>query len=114
MVDYETEKNYIDWEYEILGPIGDKLGVEQGCCASDRLHKLTNNEQLLVAQRAGIGACLGVSIQDDCLISQNVGAIGLADDATLMSNTICGLRSLLELTKQYCQKYHVELVPEKN
>ena len=39
---------YVEWDKCLMGPIADKLGVEQGGCLSDRLYKLTNNEQLSV------------------------------------------------------------------
>ena len=38
-----------------MGPINDKLGEEQGGCLSDRLYKLTNNEQLSTAQESQLG-----------------------------------------------------------
>ena len=43
-------RTYIDWEKELLEPICDTLGVEQGGCASDSVYRLVNNEQLETAQ----------------------------------------------------------------
>ena len=54
-------RTYVKWDEEVLGPIEDRLGLEQGGCTSDRLHKLTNNEQLKVAQNSGIDIDLGPS-----------------------------------------------------
>ena len=51
---------------------------------------------------------LGVPIRD-ILISD----ISLADDAVLLSNNIIDLHHLLFLTVQYCNKYRVQLVPDK-
>ena len=88
-----------------MGPICDLLCVEQGICLSDRLYiSWPNNEQLSVAQQSK----LGIDIGDIC-----ISAIGQADDSCLVSDCVFKLQHLLQLTVQYCSKYHVELVPEK-
>ena len=97
-------KTYVEWDKVVMGPIHDILGVEQGGCLSDRLYKLANNELHNVAQASG----LGLNIGNIC-----VSSIGLADDSCLASNCIFKLQNLLQLTIDYCRKYHVELVPEK-
>ena len=87
-----------------MGPIKDTLGVEQGGMNSDSFYKLINNEQLLVSQNSALGAILG-----DIIIS----AIGQADDVVLLSNNIFSLKNLLYLNLKYCDKYMVQLVPDK-
>ena len=81
------------------------------------MHKLANNEQLKVAQNSGIGIDLETSFisqgQDNYLLPQVLAAIGLADDVGLISNTVLGLRALLQLSEEYCYKYHVKQVPDK-
>ena len=47
-------------------------------------------------------------MDDICLSS-----IGLADDTCLLSSCIFNLQNLVVLTEEYCEKYVVELVPEK-
>ena len=42
-----------------------------------------------------------------------VSSIGQADDTCLASVCIFKLQNLLNLTIEYCAKYHMELVPEK-
>jgi hypothetical protein len=42
-----------------------------------------------------------------------ISCIALADDAVLLSNNIIYLKLLLYLTIQYCNKYKVQLVPDK-
>ena len=42
-----------------------------------------------------------------------ISSIGQADDTALISNDIQKLFYLLELTKIFCSKYHVELCEEK-
>ena len=51
---------------------------------------------------------LGIHIK-----SESVSCISQADDAVLLSNSIIDLNNLFHLTKSYCSKYDVELVPEK-
>ena len=41
-----NRKTFVEWDKCLMGPILDKLGVEQGGCLSDLQYKLANNEQL--------------------------------------------------------------------
>ena len=99
-----NRRTFVEWDKCLMGPILDKLGVEQGGCLSDRLYKLANNEQLSTAQ----DSMLGITMNGVC-----VSSIGQADDTCLVSDCIFKLQHLLQLTVEYCSKYHVELVPEK-
>ena len=99
-----SRKTFVEWDKCLMGPIHDTLGVEQGGCLSDRLYKLANNEQLSVAQQSHLGVSLhGVT----------VSAIGQADDTCLVSDSVHKLQLLLQLAVEYCNKFYVELVPEK-
>ena len=99
-----NRQTFVEWDMCLMGPIFDKLGVEQGGCLSDRLYKLANNEQLSTAQDSQ----LGLTMNGVC-----VSSIGQADDTCLVSDCIFKLQHLLQLTVEYCSKYHIELVPEK-
>ena len=100
----KNRKTFVEWNKCLMGPIQDLLGVEQGGCLSDRLYKLANNEQLTAAQDSHLGLQMGPVV---------ISAIGQADDSCLVSDCVFKLQHLLQLTVDYCQKYHVELVPEK-
>ena len=100
----KSRQTYCEFDKQLMGPIFDVLGLEQGGVSSSDEYKLYNNEQLSSAQRSN----LGVSIRN-----VTISSIGLADDAILISNDITHLQCLLYLTVQYCNKYEVELVPEK-
>ena len=100
----ESRKTHVEYYKVIMEPIQDLVGVEQGGVNSDRIYKLCNNVQLSTAQQSGLGADLGSAV---------VSAIGQADDTVLQSHSLHQLHGLLHLTVEYCQKYHVELVPEK-
>ena len=95
---------YCDFDKQLMGPILDTRGLEQGGVSSSDQHKLYNNEQADVAQQSE----LGVKIRDS-----TISCISLADDAVLLSNDVRNLKHLLFLTIQYCSKYRVELVPDK-
>ena len=100
----QSRKTFVEWDKVLMGPILDKLGVEQGGVNSDRIYKLCNNVQLSTAQKSGLGINLGSVV---------VSSIGQADDTVLLSNSIVKLYCLLYLAIDYCRQYHVELVPEK-
>ena len=95
---------YCEWDKQMMGPIRDLLGVEQGGINSDRLYKLANNEQIKVAQRTQVGITMFNTV---------VSCIGQADDTALISNSIHNLQNLLLLTMEYCKQYNVTLVPDK-
>ena len=95
---------YVEWDKEIMGPIKDQQGVEQGGPNSSEEYKIYNNEQLSTAQDSKFGINCGPLI---------VSSDGCADDSVLMSSDFHQLGHLLNLTNQYCHKYKVEMTPEK-
>ena len=99
-----NRQTFCDFDQQLMGPIHDKRGLEQGGVASSDNYKLYNNEQAKTAQQSD----LGVSVMDFI-----ISCITLADDGVLVSNSIYYLQNLLFLTTQYCSKYKVELVPDK-
>ena len=87
-----------------MGPIHDQQGVEQGGPNSSEEYKIYNNEQLDTAQDSKFGVRIG---------PMTVSCVGQADDSVLLSHDIHQLGHLLHLTTQYCDKYKVEMTPEK-
>ena len=67
-----------------MGPILDRLGVEQGGVNSDKLYMLANNDQLWVVQLSELGIDLGTS-------SSVISCIGQADDSALVPSDIFSL-----------------------
>jgi hypothetical protein len=105
---------FVEWDKQIMGPIADTVGVEQGGCASDRIHRLVNNEQLETAQRSELGIDLGlVPAPSGGLVRQVLSGVGQADDVGLLSSSLMNLICLLHLTRMYCEKYQVQLVGAK-
>ena len=109
-----NRQTYIEWEKQILGPIYDTIGVEQGGVASDRVYRLVNNEQLSTAQQSELGVELGLVVNASGKLEQLVlGGVGQADDVGLLASTLKRLKLLLYLTVLYCDKYQVKLVGSK-
>ena len=105
---------FIEWEKEVLGPIRDTQGVEQGACSSDTLYKLVNNEQLQIAQESQLGMDLGTLVDENGQLNRQIlSAAGLADDVCLLSTSAEKVKLLLHLTKLFCDKYQVKLVSSK-
>ena len=96
---------YIDWDRNIMGPINDEHGVEQGGTNSSDYYKIYSNENLVTAQKSKQGIDLGNSL----VISE----IGLADDSVSCSNKLSKLANILHLVKNYCDKYSVTLCHDK-
>ena len=88
-----------------MGPIIDEQGLEQGGVSSSDFYKIFGREQLVLAQKSSLGVKLGQTL--------TVSAIGQADDTVLTSNNINNLFYLLQLTKNFCSKYMVELCADK-
>ena len=105
---------FIEWDKEIQGPINDTIGVEQGGCASDRIYRLVNNEQIETAQQSKLGVDFGLAVCPNGTVDSLVlSAVGQADDIALISSSLRSLQYLLHLSKIYCEKYQVKLVGSK-
>ena len=100
----ENRTTCLEWNREIVGPIRDERGFEQGGANSSDFYKIYGKEQLDTAQVSGLGVFMGKSV---------ISAIGLADDTVLLSNSPHALQNLLHLTLTFCSKYHVQLCVEK-
>ena len=100
----KNRKTYVEWCKTLMGPILDKLGVEQGGINSDRLYKLANNAELLVTQQSQLGVHLGPI---------HVASIGQADDVALVSSCPFRLQGLLTLATEYAAGHHIQMVASK-
>ena len=100
----EARTTYVEWEKELMGPIVDELGVEQGGINSGDFYKIFGKEQLSSAQASKLGVFLG---------KQNIAAIGQADDTVLLSNSLHSLQNLLKLSLEFCSKHQIQLCVDK-
>lgn len=99
-----NRKTFIDWGDNLLGPVHDEQGLEQGGVNSSDFYKIFGKEQLTTAQDSQLGVKLG---------SLTVSGIGQADDTALLSNCLFKLFCLLQLTIAFCKRYQVTLCHEK-
>ena len=53
-----NRSSFIKFNNDVIGPIHDSLGVEQGGLLSDRIFRLVGNDQLLFAQLSNLGVPL--------------------------------------------------------
>ena len=105
---------YIEWDKQLMGPIMDTMGVEQGVWASDRIYRLVNNEQLHTAQQSELGVDIGLVVADNGHLQHLVlSGVGQADDVGHLSNSLRDLKALLYLSQLYCEKYQVKLEAAK-
>ena len=96
---------YVEWDKEIMGPINDELGLEQGGCTSSEAYKVYNNDLLKTLQDSEQGVDMGNGLV--------VSGVGQADDIALMSNDIFNLNNLLYLALNYCKNFNIELCSDK-
>ena len=101
----ENRSTCLEWNKELVGPIQDERGLEQGGVNSGEFYKIFAKEQLHNAQSSGLG------VQMNNLV---ISGIGQADDTALVSNCPHKLQNLLHLSSSFCSKYQVQLCPEKN
>ena len=101
----QYRNTYVDWNGDLMGPIQDELGLEQGGTNSSDFYKIFGKEQLYLAQQSKLGVPLGKNLV--------ISGIGQADDTVLISNDLHNLYCLLLLTMIFCSKYSVELCAEK-
>ena len=99
-----ARQTVVDWEGNLMGPIDDSQGLEQGGINSSDLYKIYGRNQLTMAQASGLGIHLG---------DVHVAAIGQADDTVLVSNDIHDLSFLLRLSNIFCQRFLVNLSEDK-
>ena len=100
----ENRQTCLDWEGQMMGPITDQRGLEQGGVSSSDFYKIFGKEQLATAQQSALGVEMGIL---------TISGIGQADDTALVTNDIQKLLFLLQLSKTFCNKYHVKLCAEK-
>ena len=66
-----SRKTFCSWDGNLMGPIHDQRGVEQGGPNSSDHYKIYNNEQLREAQESGLGSSISIFITI-CRLPENV------------------------------------------
>ena len=55
----KNRKTVCEWDRQLMGPIRDECGVEQGGINSSEFYKVYNNDQLKLAQSSQFGIVIG-------------------------------------------------------
>ena len=77
-----NRQTVLDYNGNLMGPIRDEQGLEQGGKNSSEYYKIFGKEQLSLAQASNLGVCM---------LGNTISAIGQADDTLLLSNNIFAL-----------------------
>ena len=99
-----NRRTFCEFDFQLMGPIIDTRGLEQGGVYSSDAYKIYNNEQNNFLHASS----LGVRIYDQC-----ISCISLADDNALVASSLTDLNNLLHLTVLDCKRNDVDLVPDK-
>ena len=82
----KNRKTYCEYDHQLMGPILDDHGLEQGGVSSSDAYKLYNNEQLEVSQRSGFGVMVR---------GMTISSIGLADDVVTSPSSLVSSTAFL-------------------
>ena len=58
----ENRTTFLDWDRQIMGPIFDEKGVEQGGVNSDHFYKIFGKDQLRICQASNFGVSINIYI----------------------------------------------------
>ena len=110
----KNRKTVCEYDKILMGPIEDKIGLEQGGKNSDKFHKLCNNSQLSTAQTSGLGINLKMgpttttnndTTDNNMCPDIHIASIGQADDVALFypfpQKFCCTYQELLQTTPCY-------------
>jgi hypothetical protein len=101
---YTQQTISVKWANCMSASVGISNGVKQGGVLSPVLFNVYIDELLTRLQRSGYGCRIGHVF---------AGALGYADDVTLLSPTKHGTRKLLNVCSEYAQEYDVSFNPQK-
>ena len=101
---YERQQLRTRWKGHTSNIFNTTNGIRQGGVISPILFCIYIDELLLRLERKGSGCWVGKYFY---------GAIGYADDLTLLSPSIAGLRDLLNVCEEFSNEYDVKYNPDK-
>ena len=105
-----SRRRLVEQDKEILVPIRDTQGVEQGWCASDKIYRLVNNDQLQTAQVSKLGIDLGLVPNDNGGLTRQVLSASCSSSPTRILRHRPGLSWQLP---QYLLTATLSLLPSK-
>ena len=102
---YSRQSTRATWDSMYSKYFGSRNGVRQGGVASPVLFTIYMDELLMRLQRAGIGCYVG---------HEWFGALGYADDLTLLSPSIKGLQKMVKMCAKFGREFSVKYNPGKS
>ena len=102
---YSRQSTRATWDSMYSKYFGSKNGVRQGGVASPVLFTIYMDELLMRLQRAGIGCYVG---------HEWFGALGYADDLTLLSPSIKGWQKMVKMCAKFGREFSIKYNPGKS
>ena len=93
---YINQKLNVRWNATLSEKFSVSNGVRQGGILSPLLFGIYIDELLLRLKKSGIGCRMGIHY---------VGALGFADDITLICPTVYGLKLMINICEQFAEEY---------
>ena len=95
---------YVQHGATLMGPIPDKIGVEQGGIPSGKQFGLVTNKEHKVANQSGLGVSIGpVELAD----------VAFADDEIIISTRIDAMQALISIVESMSDHTNLRNVPSK-
>ena len=101
---YINQKIYVTWNNVLSNQYSISNGVKQGGCLSPTLFSIYSNDLINVLRSSNIGCIYG---------NHYMGVYCYADDISLLSPTLSGLKEMLKLCEDYALKHKIILMPLK-
>lgn len=101
---YMNQRMRVRWRGHLSNTFGTTNGIRQGGVISPLLFCIYIDELLLKLADNGAGCWIGKHFY---------GALGYADDLTLLSPSVSGLREMLTICQEFAAEYSVRYNPDK-
>jgi hypothetical protein len=102
---YTNQQLMVQWDNVVSDPFTITNGVKQGAVLSPILFAVYTDGLLRKLKDSGIGCHMG---------SQYVGALAFADDLTLLSPTLSGLKEMIRVCEDYASSYSIKFNGSKS
>ena len=102
---YTHQKCHVRWNNKQSDPFSVSNGVKQGSVISPLLFSIYIDNLFSKLKQLGLGCHVGLTY---------AGAFGYADDISLVSPSIYGLKKMISICESYARDYHITFNPAKS
>ena len=102
---YTQQQLRVKWGSHLSHSFRVKNGVKQGGVLSPILFSVYMDKLLNLLEKSGYGCYIGTMF---------LGALGYADDVTVMAPTYISLKFMLKIVSEFGKEYHVKFNPSKS